>query len=474
MQGVLPKYIYSKSIGLYALLVILCSMLFFHRAPSLIFTLIHFSFVLIFFYYTYTLSRQWILYTEKTFKKKIFWIGFWIRIAWVIISYYFYMSYTGTPFEFEAADVLSYHGFGQSMAELDAGINVFKIYSFALDWGIDFADSGQNVSMAVIYGIFGVNVIIPRIIYAIIGSWSSLFIYELTKRHFGENTGRLAAIMSMLFGTTIFYAGMHLKEVWMFFLVSATLERADYLFSQKKFNILLLLLVFFLGASHFLFRTILGASFFFTFFTVIMFSTPKKYTWKRRSLVGVWMLVGILTLFSGRIEQEIRFYLDIREDATEAIFEARSDVDAGRNAYFKYLAGGVLAPMITIVPFPTLVMGAGNPNMVLQAGNLFQRNILGFLTLVGLLVMIKTKGEWRKHILLYCIFIYILMIATTGFVVNNRFHIPIMPVLIIWAAYGITHSKPYLLKKYFNIYTIVLFVIIMGWNFLKMKGRGGI
>ncbi len=474
MQALFPKYIYTSSIKIYALLVVLCSMLFFHRAPSFLFILIAFAFVFIFFYYTYTLSRSWYALSEKVFKKKVFWVGFWIRVIWVIFAYFFYIAQTGIPFEYDAADVLAYHGFAQSMVELGVGFNIFEIYTYALDWGIDFSDSGQNVSMSLIYAIFGVNVIAPRIIYAVLGSWSSLFIYKLTQRHFGENTARLAAIMSMLFGTTIFYSGMHLKEVVMFFLVSATLERADYLFSQKKFDIKLLLLVFLLASSHFLYRTVLGASFYFTIFTAIMFSTAKKYTWKRRSLVGVWLIVGVLTFFSGRIEQEIRFYLEIREDATEAIFEARSDVDSGRNAYFKYLAGGVLAPMITIVPFPTLVMGAGNPNMVLQAGNLFQRNILGFLTLAGLLVMIKRKGgEWRKHILLWCIFIYILIIATTGFVVNNRFHIPIMPVLIIWGAYGITHSKPHLLKKYFNIYTIVLFIIIMGWNYLKMKGRGG-
>ena len=44
------------------------------------------------------------------------WIAVGLRFVWVIISYFYYKSETGIPFEFSAADSIGYHGDGEWLA----------------------------------------------------------------------------------------------------------------------------------------------------------------------------------------------------------------------------------------------------------------------------------------------------------------------------------------------------------------------
>ena len=83
----------------------------------------------------------------------------------------------------DAANSILYHGFSNLRSAL---------------WGMGMSDRGFPVFLGLIYSVFGDYVIIPRIINAFIGAWSVLLIYNIAKRSFGEQAGRIAGIMASI------------------------------------------------------------------------------------------------------------------------------------------------------------------------------------------------------------------------------------------------------------------------------------
>ena len=92
------------------------------------------------------------------------------------------------------------------------------------------SDVGYPLYLTALYKIVGSNVIIPRIIKALLSAYTCVLLYRLSQRTFGEDTARMVGIMSALMLNLIIYCGYHLKETEMLFLEVAFLERTDFLF----------------------------------------------------------------------------------------------------------------------------------------------------------------------------------------------------------------------------------------------------
>ena len=65
---------------------------------------------------------------------------------------------------------------------------------------------------------------------------------------------------------------------------------------------------------------------------------------------------------------------------------------------------------------------------------------------------------------------YLLVVALC-FCPLERFHLPALPVLLIFAAYGIGRQENKH-KKYFTWWLVFIFVAIIGWSWFKLAGRG--
>ena len=50
----------------------------------------------------------------------------------------------------------------------------------------DFSDTGYPVYLAILYKIFGVHILLIRVIKSIISTYTCLLIYKLAKRNFGN------------------------------------------------------------------------------------------------------------------------------------------------------------------------------------------------------------------------------------------------------------------------------------------------
>ena len=137
------------------------------------------------------------------------------------------------------------------------------------------SDYGYPLYLSVIYFLTGKSIFITRLLKAIFGALTCVLVYRVTKRNFGEGTGRMAAVLCMLMPNLIYYTGIHLKETEMVFLVVAFLERTDYAMRSPKLTFKNLILPILLASSLFFLR-IIGRHFLFAFAAALMLSTKER------------------------------------------------------------------------------------------------------------------------------------------------------------------------------------------------------
>ena len=68
-------------------------------------------------------------------------------------------------------------------------------------------------------------------------------------------------------------------------------------------------------------------------------------------------------------------------------------------------------------------------------------------------------------------FAYLAILVVSGYAQSGRFHVPILPFEILFAAYGIC-IFPKNKRHWFNYALIFEFVVCIAWNWFKLKGRG--
>jgi len=420
--------------------------------------------VLFFFINGNSYTLRWAKLSRISFRQKLFITAFLIRITWVFISYFLYLNMTGQPFEFEAADSMGYHNEAIWMVEVlkQGQYDVFWSY-----YATRLSDMGYPAYLTLVYSVFGDSVIWARIIKALLSAITVVLIYKLASRNFGEKTGRIAGILALLYPNLIYYTGLHVKETEMVFILSLFAERADLLLRNKRFSYPQFFLVLLLGASLYFFRAVLAYTLFISFFAVLMFS-KKGILRFRRKISSILVAIVLIILFSGSvIITEAVEYWDSRTSNQTLSLEHRQET----NKFSKYGSALVFAPVIIIAPLPTFVNIEGQQNHMLLSGGYFVKNIMAFFVIIALLAMLKKK-LWQKHVLILSIlFTYLAILALSKFAIVERFHMPALPFHIILTAFGITQ----IIKKnikYFKVYLLLIAILIFGWNWFKLAGRG--
>lgn len=453
-----PKYFTNRAIGLYFILLIVCS-LFFKPMPFQfwIFGIVQ---VVGFFYFSNKLTKTWAGYSEKLFVKRLFKTALFIRICWVIVSYFYFIVATGIPFEYEAADSLWYNDVSNRIVQ-----GRFTFYQFFEEMGV--SDSGYVVYLTIIKKIlFGADVIIVvRLIKALLGAWMCVFIYRLAVRNFNESIGRIAAIFCMLMPYLIYYCGLHLKELEMTFLCVAFLERTDWLFRSPKKQFKHFLLPLILALLLFSFRTVLGATAIFALFTSALFST--NYTLKKgayRWRIIIWCLIAVVFLLGSSIMEEMDKYWEEKDQNQAAkmeFLEKRTE-----NQFIKYVSGSIFAPLMFVMPMPSITYEEQKENQMSFHGNVFIKGIMAFFCMYAIVLLIIQK-KWRNNLLLITFLLaYSLIIVFSGFLFAARFYLPIVPCFMILSAYGVCTFK----KK--NMYVIYLYMyafLVFTWSYMRTR-----
>lgn len=460
-----PKQIATKGIYLYLGALTTVSLVFFSHAMSIDFILMGVMWVVGFFLLSSYCSKKYQEIPQATFLRNIFLIALGLRWAWCIFSYIYYLLKTGMPFEFSAGDSIWYYE--ETMGNVHA--NIKDVWNYLFIDTDSISDSGYVFYLSLLSKITGENILLPRLVNCLFSAATCLLIYPLAKRNIGEEGGRIAAIFACFMPNFIFYCGTHLKEPLMIFLMVAYLERADYLIRSQKYNVLNIALPAFLAISLFTFRTILGAAAIFAFATALVFTTNRVIGRSKRIMLITWGVLAAVTLTGGTILNESELYWEQRDTNQDA---KRSVQTLRGNQWAKYATGTVMAPMMFVLPFPTMVDVDEQYNQQMLSGGNYVRNFLGGFVLIALFSAIFITKNWRNLSLIGSFVIaYLGIVSTSGFANSERFLLPGLPVLLIMAAYGVTllNAKNY---RFIKIWYWVVPVMAVAWAFFKLGSRG--
>ena len=90
------------------------------------------------------------------------------------------------------------------------------------------------------------------------------------------------------------------------------------------------------------------------------------------------------------------------------------------------------------------------------------------------MLLLLVSGEWRKHVFILAYTVgYLMVLVMSNFAQSGRFHMPIWPMLMLFAAYGVQIAKGNArLRRGFAIALVVEIFACLAWNWFKLAGRG--
>lgn len=462
----LPQQVSTRAVITYLMALGLVSLLFWDYAMSMVYMALGVVGVVCFFLLTVQWSKEWHCVSKEQYISYLFAIAFVIRVIWVVVSFHYYQRVTGVPFEIDAADSVGYHEEAEWMAASDWSV-IWSLYFGPFAQGI--SDVGYPLYLTVLYKLFGSNIMIPRIIKAFISAFTCYLLYRLASRTFGEGVGRMAGIMCALMPNLIIYCGYHLKETEMVFLEVAFLERMDFLLRTKKINFLNILLPTLLAGSLFFFRTVLGAAAVFAAVTgVLLSSTPSmNQGWRRIVLIG-WGVLSLVVLSGGTAMTEIEALWENKE---ENVANKREEQTVRGNRWAKYATGSVMAPMMFVLPFSTMINVEGQLAQQTKHGGNYIRNFMGFFVILAVIEAIRKK-RWRDFAMIGAFVIaYLGVVSLSGFSNSERFLLPGLPMLIMLWAYGVSAISRQSLRL-LTPWCVVVLVMEFAWAYFKLGNRG--
>lgn len=475
----LPGWFATYAIATYAIALLGIYWMYSDYAMEWYFWLFGIAWVVGFFLLSVKFSQDWSLMRvrkSKVFERKLFWTGFLIRAIYAIFIYFFYVDMTGQPHEFQAGDSVFYMELGEDwLICLENG----TLWSNLVEYSEShFSDMGYPLFILLHLRMYGLEAsyIIVRLIHAIFGAYTAVIIYRLTARSMGESTARIAAIFCMLHPILICYAGMMLKEVFMTWLIVLFIDLADRMLRNRKYTFSTIAPLVFVGFLLFMFRTVLGMIAFIALFFSLVMIDSKIISLGRKIILGI-LLAGVLVMAaSDTIMREIRYVTDtdiseVQQKSLEFRYGEKKGKQGEGNTLAKYAGTAVFAPLIFTIPFPTMVSVDDQEDMRLIHGGNWARNVVSGVVILAMVMLLLT-GDWRKYTLPLAMLLgYLLMLAFTQFAHSLRFHIPVMPFEMMFAAYAITNMR----KKHKNWYLIWCFIMVVAcfaWNWYKLAGRG--
>ena len=427
--------------------------------------------VVCFFYFSQTLPQKWAKLSTKKFEKKLFWYIVLFRFLWLFIFYAYTMLVWNTPWEQPigaSLDSPGYFNWGNDVVNYIKRGEIIKMFSDALTLLGQFDDLGYPICIGLVRLIFGDSIIASRFINPFFDAWAAILMYRLATRNFGENAGRLSAVFMMLMPMFFYYSGITMKESTMVMLCVWFLERTDFMIRSEKISIKSMVAPLLLSGSLFFFRSTLALVAIMSMLGAIIFSSGKVIGWQKKVLTGFFIISIVSVILGGYMMARIEQTLEQRETLSgDTNLQHRSHHG---NRLASQLTELVFAPIIFTIPFPTMVGITNQPIQQLINGGYYIKNILSFFCVLSLFVLIK-KQKWRKHVApLFFMCGYLVVLALSPFAHGGRFHMPAVPVELMFAAFlicNITKKQ----ASWFNYFLVLEFIIMIGWNIFKLAGR---
>ena len=475
-ERMLPNWLIGKSVLIFFIAFVACTIVWGHPM-EIRYAIISSLSVLLFFYGSKTVINGAVREKETVFVRNVFIIGLVARLAWMGYCYFFFNpDYHGNSYG-ETADVEWYMPFGEAIAQWIRDGFPVPFTELMHTWQAAIDDTGYPFWLAIINILtFGESdVFVPFLIKCLVGAYCGVCIYHVTRRHFGEGTARMAALFVALNPNMIYWCGNMFKETELMFLCCLCVDLVDRTFtSGSRLTFKSLLPGVLVGSYLFLFRAALGIVLFLAMFSHIVMASQRVMSAGKKIIAGVMVGIVLLVGMGDRLRTQAEGIMETVQSNEQAGNMKWRSERAGGNEFAKYAGKAVFAPLIFTIPFPTFNMA--NSEQILQAqlsGGNYIKNIFSFFVILVMFLMLL-KGEWRRHVFILAYTLgYLVCLVLSNFAQSSRFHMPIWPMLMLFAAYGIQLSKSNpRYRRWFTIVLVVEVVACLGWNWFKLKGRG--
>lgn len=421
--------------------------------------------ILLFYSVHRWLVGAWNDLPSRRFQIRLLSLALVIRTFVAIALYLFYKWKTGEPFEFYAVDSKFYHLVGTRLSE---SISQFNFNFTEQLKEVGFSDRGYNIYLGFIYSIFGPSIITVRLINVIYSAFSVWLIYRIAKNIFNEQVARSASLAALLLPNLMLYLGTHLKEPLMIFLVLLFLDATVRFIKGGERNLTLLMTLMLTGFSLFLFRTILGAVCLMSFAAYAITLKPLRKGWMNIFSAGALLVVLGYFMLNSEIGNELAEYLEKSQTAQTENMQFRATRDGG-NKLAVMASAPLFVSIILIAPFPSVVFVFEQDLLWMFIGGNTIRNIYAIFVISAIIWIIR-KDFRNSSLMLYFVLGYLLILANSGFAISERFHLPVVPFLLILAAKGMQNGHPGM-RRFFPVYLVLIFLMILGWNYVKLAGR---
>lgn len=472
-ERTIPNWLIGRSVLVFFIALIACWVAFGY-VPRLDLIMVSCLSVILFFMLGAFLSRSWSHVGEKRFLKNVFWIGVLVRLIFVLYMFFlFNPSYYGNTFGDEA-DTSWYMPFGAGIAQWIRNGFDMTFAELQKTWGASIDDTGYPMWLGVVYLLTGgiSDVFIPFVFKSIMGAYCAICIYRVAHRHFGEGTARTATLFVALNPNMIYWCGTMMKETEMVFLVCLAIDNFDKVLSSgQKYTFKSLLPGMLAALALMFFRTVLGLVMFIAMFAHIVLASQRVMSMGKKFLAGVLVALVLVVSMGDRIRSQSQKLMETAQsDSQQMNINWRSH----SNSLAQYASAAVFAPLIFTIPFPT--MNQANEVQLLQvqlSGGSYIKNIMSFFVILVMFIMLL-NGDWRKHVFIIAYTVgYLIVLVMSAFAQSGRFHMPIMPVLMLFAAYGVQLEKTNpKIRKWFSIVLAIEVLVCLAWNWFKLRGRG--
>ena len=461
----LLRHISILGISVYLVALILISVLFHGQAMQLQWMFWGVGEVLFFFLLSWIFYSRWKKDDSKRFTYKVFFTALGIRIVYVVLMCFYFYHHTGIPFEYDAADSIGYHKVAVYLSRCLKSGYVEYVFQYLNFYTMGFSDQLYTFWLALIYSVFGFNILTPRIFKALMSAYMCLVIYKLGTRTFGERTGKLAAVLCVFMPTFIQISGLHLKECEMIFLAVLAIERMDYVVRTRKYTFWNIVFPIILTAFTFGFRTIIGIALIFAFVVFIIVSDGLVN--KRTKIIAVSAVIVVFFAFLfSPIGYEMRaiYHLKFTDNHyNEEKYEelGLEHANLAKNIY--------MAPGAFVLPLSSMVE-TSTDNQKLMNGSMYVKNLLAYFAMLAIVIAFRDK-KWRNFSLIGAYELAYLFMIMFSFAANSeRYHEPAIPFILLMAAYSMTRLKRKELKGYY-VYCVLLVIALVGWNWIKLSAR---
>ena len=472
----IPEWLTGKSVAVFFVAMFACWFAGGH-VPAAELWIVAIISVLLFFLGGAAMLKKWAHIKEKSFLRNVFMVGFFVRLLWLLYVWFFFnMDHYGNAFG-DGADTTWYMPFAHDLASWMTGGTDMTLSEVIETNGSAIDDVGYPMWLAVGYVIWGEwsDAFIPMVIKCVVSAYCAIAIYHVAQRHFGEGTARLAALFVCLNPNMIYWCGNMFKESEMVFFCCLAVDNFDrVLTSGNKFTFKSLLPGILAASALMFFRTALGMVMFLAVFGHIVMASNRVMSTGKKVLAGVLVAAVLMVSMGDRIMTQSKELLNrAQSDSQSKNMEWRAHRKGG-NTFAHYATAAVFAPLIFTIPFPTF--NQANERQLLQvqlSGGSYIKNIFSFFVIIVMFLML-ISSEWRRHVFILAYTLgYLVVLVMSEFAQSGRFHMPIWPMLMLFAAYGIQIAKGNRkLRKWFPIALVIEVAACLAWNWFKLKGRG--